>query len=904
MKTKIDRRLVGLVAAGLAGSAATVATAQPYVIKISGATLQQNFFSKPGSTNDYLDCDGNGTAGSLGSTSIQQLAPGLPSNPYPANQFWLVTYRATGSVNGLKELIANGRTYATDGYTGAIKASTADVAIINRTQYINAGASSNATLFNEGNPGADPVRSAMDGTFLASPYLNPHNPMAGGTLIDIAPLDVPVLWGVVGATGTASSSDEPGDVGYGRNPTYGLNKDGTQYLDGSGNPWYHTLAELGTANLNTGSPDSNTIFDTKTAWAPIATLTNFGTDWKQADQSDIRHMLITGRAKNGENLMVITRDAGSGTRNAYNNTVGVDPSWGMGENIQGFNNTSADRLVGPNFQPSNKGGSSGLETTVLNCRLAISYTGAERGVVSGWLSGGRFELLGIRNDLMGGTEYSRPNIDEVLDNSVNGYVFGGPAVFATFGDPRNQNELGGTPGNTHPRMRNSRAAAYVNNITRSVDAFVAVPSDPENFGMPGELLAFQLVLPGATDYVHGVTDPLTLSGNPEFNQTLQDYTRANNALKDSGYYTFGTYSLNGKAPTRTTLTGSNKYSDGNVVGFTTEGGSSVTAGANLSNRNRICGDFNGDADRDMDDITDMIAAWKKRNGSGSWTAPAGTGDIAGAPGTDAIIEVLGDFNMDGNFGKIWDNTNLVYVADTSDVRYFCDGLAKDSGTGSINRAEAFRLVDIAFCGNFFGTTAVTGAAFTNGLAAADVSSATGRHTPGFCPIGQDGVVDASDLNYIAKQFMTLGDRELNWDVIDDAQGRDLSADVNGDLKVNIDDIMKSLDLMGTTKADVNLDGVVDLMDRCAINSNIGNVGGGWLAGDINCDGETNADDIVFAFDAFCPGDFDLNGFVNGLDYDSFASSFESGDACADFDGNGFVNGLDYDAYASYFEGGC
>ncbi len=903
MKTKIDRRLIGLVAAGLAGSAATVATAQPYVIKISGATLQQNFWSKPASSNDWLDCDGNGTAGSLGSVSIQQLAPGLPSNPYPANQFWLITYRATGSVNGLKELIANGRTYATNDFNGDIKASTADVAYINRTQYINAGVSSNASLFNEGNPGADPVRSAMDGTFLASPYLNPNNPMAGGTLIDIAPLDVPVLWGVVGVSGSPASDKTPGLAGYGQNPIYGLNKNGTQYLDGNGQPWYHTLADLGTANLNTINPDSNTIFDTSTAWATVAILTNFGTGWQQADQSDVRHMLITGRAKNGENLMVITRDAGSGTRNGSNNTVGVDPSWGMGENIQGFNNSSADRLVGPNFQPSNKGGSGAMETTVLNCRLAIGYSGADR-AINGYLTTGRNEILAIRNDLMGGTVYSRPNIDAVLDNNANGYVIGGPAVYATIGDPRNHNELGGDAANNNPRMRNSRAAAFLNNISRSIEAFVSVPSDPENFGMPGELMAYQLVLPGATDYVHDLNNPLTLLPNPNFNQTLQDYTRANNALRDPGMYTFGTYSLNGKVPTRTTLTGSNKYSDGNTSGYTSEGGSSVSAGANLTSRNRICGDFNGDGKRDLNDINDMVAAWKKRNGTGVWNAPNGSGAIAGAPGTDAIIEVLGDFNMDGNFGRIWDNTNLVYVPDTSDIRYFCDGLGKDPATGMINRFEAFRRVDVAFGGNFFGTTSVTGAAFTNGLAAADVSSASGLHTPGYNPIGQDGVVDANDLNYICKQFMNLGDRELNWDTIADAQGRDLSADVNGDLKVNYDDITKALQLMGTTKADVNLDGVVDLMDRCAINNNIGNVGGGWLAGDINCDGVTDVDDIAFAFDAYCQGDFDLNGFVNGDDYDAFASSFDAGDRCADFNGDGFVNGDDYDAFASSFDAGC
>lgn len=54
----------------------------------------------------------------------------------------------------------------------------------------------------------------------------------------------------------------------------------------------------------------------------------------------------------------------------------------------------------------------------------------------------------------------------------------------------------------------------------------------------------------------------------------------------------------------------------------------------------------------------------------------------------------------------------------------------------------------------------------------------------------------------------------------------------------------------------------------------------------------------------CFGDFNCDGFVNGDDYDSFASLFESGDLGADINHDGFVNGDDYDAFASRFELGC
>ena len=54
----------------------------------------------------------------------------------------------------------------------------------------------------------------------------------------------------------------------------------------------------------------------------------------------------------------------------------------------------------------------------------------------------------------------------------------------------------------------------------------------------------------------------------------------------------------------------------------------------------------------------------------------------------------------------------------------------------------------------------------------------------------------------------------------------------------------------------------------------------------------------------CPSDLNQDGFVNGDDYDMFASAFESADPDADFNNDGFINGDDYDAFASHFEAGC
>ncbi|MBL8761053.1 MAG: hypothetical protein JNL50_07085 [Phycisphaerae bacterium] len=57
-------------------------------------------------------------------------------------------------------------------------------------------------------------------------------------------------------------------------------------------------------------------------------------------------------------------------------------------------------------------------------------------------------------------------------------------------------------------------------------------------------------------------------------------------------------------------------------------------------------------------------------------------------------------------------------------------------------------------------------------------------------------------------------------------------------------------------------------------------------------------------DKRCESDFNGDGFVNGDDYDAFASAFDIADGAADVNHDGFVNGDDYDYFASFFDQGC
>jgi len=918
--------LLVLAAAGAAIGIQGVATAQPFVINISGATLLQNFVSSEGSTNDFIDVDGDGD---FGSGDVDQLATGpISGGSFPAGTWWVVQYRIVGSVNGFQELVDWGRSnWATGIDTGPelLASNATDGAIHNRQTYITAGVASNP-IYNANNPGGAPVRSFQmtNGSDLAYEATTGAG-VNTGIQIDLAPVDVPGRWAVRGPESTARGGAplgfdlNPGQAGYGRNPIVTRNNDGTT------NGFDHLLANLGPRNLfdpmNPGAADNDTIFDTQLAFAPIAVLTNYGTGLQQILMSDLRHMVVTGRMSTGENLTQITRDSGSGTRNGYNNSIDTDPSYGIGENTGGFSNTSPSRIVGPNYIPGQKGGSGALETTLFNTRLGIGYSGAERGFVSGWLTGGRAEVLAVKNDHLpdatGAATFNRPTANNVFDNTADGgYRIGGPSVIASIGDPRAEPIADGGDNNGNPAMSNPHAAAYLNNLTRSIENFIAIPNSPSNFFMPGEVVATQLAITNGVDFVPGTADPIAWVANPSFNQNLQNSLRNVSVLGDQFHIDAGNFnnpyaafgnsvrgngnlaesdSRAGKVPTRTT---GQTYSDGVTGGSTfyrDQSGATHTYGANLPLRNLIAGDFNGNGIRDLGDATGLVAAWRQRNGGPAWVAPSGNGALLALSGTtgqsvlgtEAIIEVLGDFNNDGNFGTIGGQP------DRTDARYWADGLAMSAGL--LNRCAGFEAIDNAFFtqtgnNNFFGTTLANGT-YDAGDSTADVAGAAGT-TPGYVPVGADGSVDADDIDYVYAQFNQnprVLDGALNWDNIDEAFGGDLSADINGDLVIDQADITKILDILETTLGDVNLDGTVDSVDEGIAMANLGNPGG-WAQGDVNGDGTvTQADLDIIAPPVCCLGNANGDSIVDFDDIVEILGNWLEGTVPSTPNNNGDAN---------------
>ena len=890
--TKRNKVLCLVAACGAAASVSGVAFGNPEVVNISGATLFDAFFPAPASTNDFIDVDGDGNSRSTNLTNDQLARDDVTT--FGANDWWVVQYHGVGSGNGLAELVSNGQIWVNDDHTGSLPGDARDTAYSNREQFHNSDLTYPPTatfpLLNLNNPGGSPITTG-NGDWTARNYNAGVDP-DGYIQIDIAVIDVPVSWFVT-VTGSGNPFNNPTAVGYGDNPTEARDPV-TGAPSGQGNK----LKSLGNLNQNP-VPDANTVFDTPVAFVPIASLTNYGTGVQEIRLTDLQHLVSTGRMRSGENFVFVTRDSGSGTRNGWTNSVCIDPSWGVGENVGVKNNEGPlFDLVGPTYLPSNKGGSSRMEGTVTNTRLGMGYTGAERGDSSsrGWLDNDIMEVMAVQNDFLGGTEFSRPTADDIVFNDVDGYIIGGPETFATIGDPRNETMPGGEPGNTNPAVNNAQAAAYLNNITRSIESaqnFTAV----DDFS-PGELLATQFILTAATDNAQDLLDPCNLVVNPEFNQDVQNFTRSNSVLNSARFASFNTNAA-GLVPTRRT---GFLYTDGvaNGANYIDQTGGAVTYGSVLTMRNKIAGDMNGDGTRDWTDTADLVAAYRDRVEAVAWSAPDGV--YGSNAGDDAIIEVLMDFDCDGNITR-WD------------VAYFADGLAVDPSTRLLDRREGFTRVDNAYPGgNFFGINPyTTGESYKAGDARADIAG-SGVHLPGFAPRGADQNINAADIDYVNVQFRqnaNILDGELDWDDLLDAVDADLSADLTGDLLVNEDDITEIVNVILCTRiGDVNLDGVVDNADIAIVDANNdGSItsGGSWAQGDTDGDGDVDSDDENFVRGvAQCPADLDGDFAVLLSDFGVFSAAFGStGLPCytgGDLDGDGQVLLSDFGIFAGQF--GC
>ncbi|MCB9851748.1 MAG: hypothetical protein H6819_01530 [Phycisphaerales bacterium] len=853
---------------------------------IAGATLFADFFGLRATTNDFVNVDGDtipcsgapfkdfADVNCIGSsTGVDQLAPDYFCG-LNWHGCWLAQYRSVGSGNGFKEFV----NYQ---LTGALpKDIPAEAGILNRARWAEAGeyvdlASCMANCFSPesdtGDMNGDTFTDGRDIELWITACLSEDGVPAGMTIkgdvdgdeiitidgdldgfvscilsggcagasepgtpycysaIDAANLDVPSRWFVTLA-GEGAWNKKPTTTGYGNN-TRGAADTG----------YSNKLASLSAGgdsmNFN-ASPDANTIYDTIFAYSPVASIANQGTGYENVTYTEIQYMLVTGRNANGENIQACTRDSGSGTRNGFTNSVGVDPSWGAGDNLAPLKrNGSGDRArenqetnVGYNTYTANCGGSSIMENAVRHHRLGVGYTGLLGGsrAASDAVSG-IYEILNVKKDIAGGVNFVRPSVEAVINNDDvdNGFSIGGGQTLVTRGDPKQMNPA------APDYMDNRALAAYVNNITDSIDTFVANSGALPQFNMPADQLTTTFILPQAVNAISPLDDPTVYVSNAVgFNAGVSAATLVSQATVIPA---FGSVKPNGNVPVRNAIgtIPANRgpfefaepaaYSDGSTTGAyrAFDGSLSLTGGTQLGPRMHIQGDFNVNGMRDLGDIAPLIAA--VADPAGFQSNDITTNAIPNvAPINFIVPEILGDFDGNGDLDK-------------EDVRYFADGLAMVAG--KLDRKQGFTTVDTAFGGNYFNTTLAHGA-YSNGDSRADVAG--DAVYPGAYPNGADGTVDAADIDYVcANMFSTAWGADLS-----DHAGKDLSCDMTGDCIVNYDDICEIIAILETTPGDINLDGIVN--DGAAVSANIGMMNPKWSDGDVDCDGDIDADDVAIA----------------------------------------------------------
>ena len=883
-------------------------------VNISGATLFRDFFKAPASTNDWIDADNDGFFGFNASTPpyVDQLAVGWAD---PMTTWWLVQYRAVGSGNGLSELV--------------------DFALCGTIPMT-----------------AVPDQSTINRYVWGPPGTTPYLPSS----VDIGVLDVPVDWMVrAGDPAYQAWNRKPRQTGYGCNttPSYGDACLGSGF-DNSLKTLCRDCDDAGPQpevclNLNTALPNDKTVFNTEIAWVPISFIANRGVAMPDRDATDgkpggdvrmseLQHLFVTGRMPNGENLVGATRDVGSGTRNGAMNSIGVDPSFGVGDNLHIELTSKGYANLGPYHQATTLGGSSIMEVAVQNRRLAVGYSGTAGSGAAADANAGYSEMLNVMKDIDGdgdglpdGSLYVRPTKTAILDNAnaSTGWQVGGPETFATVGSPYGvsvafdfdrdgdvdlvdfgqfqncfngpnrpakantvicrasdidkdndvdlvdfgsfQNCFNGP--NRAPKcgsgagMSNTHAAAYIRNIYESMLDFNGNPSSTKEYNMPGEFLASTYFLSAGVDAVPDRSNPARFidhTATTDFNQTLQDYIRANNTLLEPVY---GTKNAAGLVPTRRTLPDTpppqagtcppspTAYLDGTngSLGYAYKDSAGtvryITGAKKLSQRNAVQGDFNKDGARNLLDVCAMMQAavnplhfeqpsatyCTNRVPAGGW------GGNVGEMAQDVVItHVIGDFNGDGNF-------------DAADVRYFADGLAVDTATGKLNRKQAFIHVDTCWAGlpggngNYFGTTKARGT-YTSGDSRGDVAGSTAGPRPGADPAGADGAVNAVDVNYVhANVVWALSKGVGDWTNLDQAVGVDLSCDMNGDLVVDCLDTAEIVTaILGTCLGDLDFDGRVTAAEVTAIQGNIGMANPTYTDGDLDCDGQVTSNDVAIA----------------------------------------------------------
>ncbi len=491
-------------------------------ISMAGASMFVDFFAAPASTNDWNDVDGDGKAGFFSQFPYTDNLAETFAPSQDLESWWVFQYRSIGSVNGMNEFVDNQT-------CGAIPLGVpSERGLFNQFQWAKDGEKQWTGGHNRTGTPLQPCE--IEGAFLDVPSSWAIQ-YEGVPHWDASPLesgygqgnDIPSSTGFISTLLTLTRACGECSVSYECSlngmpceedddclPDGGTCTAPVACVEDDNCPlWYNKYCSIaGTScdddedcpgeetcdpsevcvptgvevslNKDFVSPDEDTIYDFTAAWIPVSIISNRGTGIENAKYSELQYLFTTGRMPNGENLTACSRDIGSGTRNAAMNSLGVDPSWGRGENLGSKTKDKSTDNLGAEHQPSNKGGSSRMEGAIQNNRLGVGYTGLGGTSRSGLdAANGKYEILGLCKDLdLDGdgepdcdcSQYVRPTVNTVLGNCdpCTGYQIAGSGSFVVRGDIA-ANETGYTGSN--PPLDNQAVADYLNNIFSSIESF-------------------------------------------------------------------------------------------------------------------------------------------------------------------------------------------------------------------------------------------------------------------------------------------------------------------------------------------------------------------------------------------------------------------------------------------------
>ncbi|MBC7783820.1 MAG: PEP-CTERM sorting domain-containing protein [Burkholderiales bacterium] len=376
-------------------------TSSPAISTLRPGGSSTYYFGPAGATPiTYTATNTSDSYFQLGKQSFNSADVYSPANPHPTfpadveqHSGLRVEWHEQGSVQGLYDLVNDQIGYTTGvGGTGIISNAAARGASVSNPTWVNgnqftAGGSSNGHVLAGGNF-ADTYDSAV--------YERASGKNLSGAQNRIQFSQGEFKTENFALAGTPNKNRIPGQAGFGQgNPALlpAATPQGLGVAGGRQSFIPESSANLSTNKVNPESPASggganatyatgpwntagaNNIDSQQFAVTAVTYSANPGTGIHRINKGDGQWLLATGRLANGADFNVINRANDAGQRTVPAASVGLDPSYSVGENddgnTSGTANSNAQRTLGSSFRLSGKTSGTDARNAIAQSRLGF-----------------------------------------------------------------------------------------------------------------------------------------------------------------------------------------------------------------------------------------------------------------------------------------------------------------------------------------------------------------------------------------------------------------------------------------------------------------------------------------------------------------------------------------------------